>query len=175
MEQPKIVPINLRGCTQRSELHERLRAAFTLSPQADVWRALETALCSLTAPTLVELPLLYDSLSDELDEELDVLFALLQRCRNDRLNYRVHITVDLTGCATLYELHERIREAFDFPLWYGANWNAFCDLLPDPAEPTLVTIKGFRTMPAALQEACTPLFELLQDNKSNTFDYRCIP
>ena len=35
------------------------------------------------------------------------------------------ITLDLTGCKYLGELHERIRAAFDFPEWYGANWDAF--------------------------------------------------
>ncbi len=39
------------------------------------------------------------------------------------------ITLDLTDCKYLGELHERIRVAFDFPEWYGANWDAFWDLL----------------------------------------------
>ena len=39
------------------------------------------------------------------------------------------IELDLTGCKTLGELHERIRVAFDFPEWYGKNWDAFHDLL----------------------------------------------
>ena len=32
------------------------------------------------------------------------------------------ITLDFTGVKTLWELHERIRIAFDFPEWYGKNW-----------------------------------------------------
>ena len=31
------------------------------------------------------------------------------------------IELDLTGCKYLSEIHERIRIAFDFPEWYGAN------------------------------------------------------
>ena len=29
------------------------------------------------------------------------------------------IELDLTGVKTLNELHEKIRNAFDFPEWYG--------------------------------------------------------
>ena len=35
------------------------------------------------------------------------------------------INLDFTGVKTLWELHERIRVAFDFPEWYGKNWDAF--------------------------------------------------
>ena len=38
------------------------------------------------------------------------------------------ITLDLTGCKYLGELHQRIRIAFDFPEWYGENRDAFWDL-----------------------------------------------
>ena len=39
------------------------------------------------------------------------------------------IVLDLTGCKSLWDIHERIRKAFDFPEWYGKNWSAFWDLL----------------------------------------------
>ena len=39
------------------------------------------------------------------------------------------ITLDLTDCKYLGELHERIKVAFDFPEWYGANLSAFDDLM----------------------------------------------
>ena len=35
------------------------------------------------------------------------------------------INLDFTGVKTLWELHERIRVAFDFPEWYGKNRDAF--------------------------------------------------
>ena len=38
------------------------------------------------------------------------------------------IQLDLTGCKGYYELHERIRQAFNFPNFYGHNWSAFWDL-----------------------------------------------
>lgn len=29
------------------------------------------------------------------------------------------IKLDLTGCQSLLEIHERIRKSFNFPEWYG--------------------------------------------------------
>lgn len=45
------------------------------------------------------------------------------------MNENKTIVLDLTNCKNLWELHERIRVAFDFPEWYGKNWDAFWDLL----------------------------------------------
>ena len=39
------------------------------------------------------------------------------------------ITLDLTGCKYLGEIHQRIKKAFNFPDFYGENWSAFDDLL----------------------------------------------
>ncbi len=56
------------------------------------------------------------------------------------------IELDLTGCKTLGELHERIRVAFDFPEWYGKNWDAFHDLLRTECDADKVVIKGINTL-----------------------------
>ena len=56
------------------------------------------------------------------------------------------ITLDLTDCKYLLELHERIRVAFDFPEWYGANWSAFWDLLWSECTADEVIIIGESTM-----------------------------
>ncbi|MDD5923613.1 MAG: barstar family protein [Clostridia bacterium] len=56
------------------------------------------------------------------------------------------IILDLTGCKYLRELHERIRVAFDFPEWYGANWDAFWDLLWSECDADEVLIIGEYTM-----------------------------
>ena len=56
------------------------------------------------------------------------------------------IELDLTACKTLSELHERIRVAFDFPEWYGKNWDAFNDLLSTDCDADKVIIKGEKTL-----------------------------
>ena len=60
------------------------------------------------------------------------------------------ITLDLTGCKYLGELHERIRVAFDFPEWYGANLDAFWDLLWSECDADEVVLIGVNTMPDEL-------------------------
>lgn len=37
------------------------------------------------------------------------------------------VILDLTDCRYLGELHRRIKVAFDFPDYYGENWDAFYD------------------------------------------------
>ncbi|MBQ3004497.1 MAG: barstar family protein [Clostridia bacterium] len=56
------------------------------------------------------------------------------------------ITLDLTDCKYIMELHERIRIAFDFPECYGANWNAFWDFLRSEVDADEVIIIGENTM-----------------------------
>lgn len=57
------------------------------------------------------------------------------------------ITLDLTDCKYLGEIHERIRTAFNFPEWYGANWDAFWDLLWSECDADEVVVKGTETLP----------------------------
>ena len=52
------------------------------------------------------------------------------------------ITLDLTGCKYLGELHQRIKEAFDFPDFYGENWDAFWDLLRSECDADKVMVVG---------------------------------
>lgn len=62
------------------------------------------------------------------------------------------ITLDLTDCKYLGELHERIRVAFDFPQWYGANLSAFDDLMGTECNADEVVILGTYTMTEDLQK-----------------------
>ena len=87
------------------------------------------------------------------------------------------IELDLTGCKTLGELHERIRVAFDFPEWYGKNWDAFhdfyganwdalWDLLQDvfsDDEEYLVEIYNLNKMNSALRNSCEKMLEVFED------------
>lgn len=71
------------------------------------------------------------------------------------------ITLDLTDCKYLGELHERIRVAFDFPEWYGANWDAFWDLLWSESDADEVVIIGVQTMSAELVEYMSGIYGVL--------------
>ena len=84
------------------------------------------------------------------------------------------IELDLTGCKYLYDLHERIRIAFDFPEWYGKNWDAFWDLLWSECDADKVIIKGENTLPKDFNNAITNMHECLDDkisfNKEHNFN-----
>ena len=56
------------------------------------------------------------------------------------------ITLDLSDSKYLGEIHERIRTAFDFPQWYGANWDAFRDLLSTECDADEVIVTGLKTL-----------------------------
>lgn len=87
------------------------------------------------------------------------------------------ITLDLTDCKYLGEVHERIRIAFDFPIWYGANWDAFWDLLRSECDAVEVLIVGFDTLPADLEKEKEQMKIVLKRFKENcekyndSFDY----
>lgn len=71
------------------------------------------------------------------------------------------ITLDLTSCKYLGELHERIRIAFDFPEWYGANWSAFDDLLSTECDANELIIYGEKTMPKEFAEQLEIMHSIL--------------
>lgn len=74
------------------------------------------------------------------------------------------IILDLTDCKYLGELHERIRVAFDFPEWYGANLDAFWDLLRSDCDADEVLIQNAGTLPDELKEYMKKLYAILDKN-----------
>ncbi len=71
------------------------------------------------------------------------------------------IVLDLTGCKSLWDIHERIRIAFDFPEWYGKNWSAFWDLLWSECDADKVIIKGEYTIPVEYKEHLSTMHSIL--------------
>ena len=73
------------------------------------------------------------------------------------------IVLDLTGCKSLWDIHERIRKAFDFPEWYGKNWDAFWDLLRTECDANTVILKGEQTIPKEYKNTLEILHSCLDD------------
>lgn len=71
------------------------------------------------------------------------------------------IALDLTGCRYIGELHERIRAAFDFPEWYGANLIAFDDFMETECDADEVVILGADGLPEELKEYLVKLTDML--------------
>ncbi len=57
------------------------------------------------------------------------------------------VVLDLTGCKNTRDMHERILITFDFPPWYGKNWDALFDFLRTETDAEKVIIKGESTLP----------------------------
>ncbi len=72
-----------------------------------------------------------------------------------------NITVDLTDCKYLGEIHYRIREAFGFPRFYGGNWSAFEDLLWSECDADCIEILGENTLPENLLPSMKIMHEVL--------------
>ena len=91
------------------------------------------------------------------------------------------IELDLTGCKSTRDIHDRIQKAFDFPDWYGKNWSAFWDLLWSECDADKVVIKGERSLPKELDKSLSIMHEILDDkiafNKKcnfNSFSYEIV-
>ena len=73
------------------------------------------------------------------------------------------IILDLTGCHYLGEIHQRIKETFSFPDYYGENWDAFLDAFRTVGVPDKIVIKGESSIPKELTSQL--------DRMHNTLDY----
>ena len=81
------------------------------------------------------------------------------------------VELDLTGCRYPMQIHTRIKEAFDFPDYYGHNWDAFCDFLWSECDVQKVIIKGERGLPKELDEDITIMYECLNEKVKNAKQY----
>ena len=77
------------------------------------------------------------------------------------------IVLDLTDCKSLGELHERIRVAFKFPKWYGANWSAFWDLLWSDCDAEKLEVVGLSTLPKELDGQVEMMMKILDRLKEH--------
>jgi len=73
------------------------------------------------------------------------------------------VTVDLFDCKYVGELHQRIKEAFQFPDYYGENWAAFYDLMCTDSKAEKVIICGVTDAPKTIKQAVEEMIDTLQD------------
>ena len=76
------------------------------------------------------------------------------------------VVLDLTGCNYLGELHQRIKEAFDFPDYYGENWDAFYDLICMDSQAERIIITGKSEMSSKLENQFKRMCATLDDAKN---------
>ena len=81
------------------------------------------------------------------------------------------VTLDLTGCQSLGEIHQRIKKTFDFPDFYGQNWDAFWDLLRTECDANKIEVLGENTVPKELEPSIEMINEILQELKEDRAEY----
>lgn len=74
------------------------------------------------------------------------------------------ITLDLSDCKYIDDMHQRIKAAFDFPGYYGENWDAFWDLIRGTRDNTIVQIRGAASLSKALRKEADKMIACLEDN-----------
>ena len=81
------------------------------------------------------------------------------------------IILDLTGCKYIGEIHHRIKETFDFPDYYGENWDAFKDAFITVGVPDKIEIKGFASVPEKLKNEIDRMISTLDFMKQELLSY----
>ncbi len=74
------------------------------------------------------------------------------------------IALELSGVRTLWALHERLKETFDLPDYYGRNMDALWDCLHCAfEEDTTIELRNLSALPGELREAAETLLALFRE------------
>ena len=80
--------------------------------------------------------------------------------------YRDPYIIDFTNVKYYLQVHEIIKEALDFPDYYGKNWDAFWDCLTDMVGRSVhIEIRGLDVLKEKFPETAETLIECLTDFK----------
>ena len=73
------------------------------------------------------------------------------------------LEINVTSIRTSQELHLLLSEAFQFPDYYGKNWDAFDECIRDVQLPGLIEITGFELLRSHLPRDAELLSTCLKD------------
>lgn len=80
------------------------------------------------------------------------------------------LMADLGDCKDAHEALRKLGDACQFPVWYGANFDALHDCLTDddwqPKQGVILQISGLDTLRTADPEAFSTLLDVLQSASS---------
>ena len=75
-------------------------------------------------------------------------------------------TIDFTNVKNFLEMHFVIKEALDFPDYYGCNWDALWDCLTDMiGDPIHIEIVGLDVVEQKFGDTAEKLIGILRDFK----------
>ena len=75
----------------------------------------------------------------------------------------ITVLLDGTLMTDRAAVHAHLKEALALPDYYGRNLDALYDLLTEPCEPTVITLKNSELMKAHLGSYASPLLTTLLD------------
>ena len=85
--------------------------------------------------------------------------------------YKDLYTIDFTDIEYYWQMHEIIRDALDFPDYYGCNWSAFWDCLTDMiGDPIHIEIIGLEIIERKFVDAASKMLGILKDFKHYSND-----
>ena len=77
--------------------------------------------------------------------------------------YKEVYTIDFTNVKNYLEMHFVIREALDWPEYYGCNWDAFWDCLTDMyGDPIHIEIIGLEVIEKKFGDSAKKMIEILK-------------
>ena len=77
--------------------------------------------------------------------------------------YKNPYILDFSNIQYYGDVHKIIKEAFDFPDYYGENWSAFWDCLTDMVgRPICVQIFGLDRFQKGFPDSCAKMLEILE-------------
>ena len=77
--------------------------------------------------------------------------------------YKEKYTIDFANVNTYFEMHFAIRDALDFPDYYGCNWDAFWDCLTDMyGDPIHIEIIGLDVIKQKFDDSADKIVEILK-------------
>ena len=86
--------------------------------------------------------------------------------------YKEIYTIDFTNIKHYIDVHITIKEALDFPDYYGCNWDAFWDCLTDMlGDPIHIEIIGIEVLRKKFDDEADILIEILREFKNDDEDY----
>jgi RNAse (barnase) inhibitor barstar len=77
------------------------------------------------------------------------------------------LEIDVGAAKTPKELHDLLFEAFQFPEYYGRNWDAFDECIHDVAVPGIIRITRFETLRSHLPREAELMARCLEDFVQN--------
>ena len=76
------------------------------------------------------------------------------------------IIIDFSTCKYVDEIHEKLKESFGFPDYYGRNWSAFWDYLDDfcgdRSSETTVHVDGLNRLSKDLRSYAEKMVEIMR-------------